>query len=73
VVKIHIARGDVEINRFQLGQLDVVFEPARDNRDVLLRNAGKFYVGAKNFARTYGWAEEVSFLLSKLLDSNATK
>ncbi|PVH88923.1 hypothetical protein DL98DRAFT_159187 [Cadophora sp. DSE1049] len=58
VVKIHIARGDVEVNRFQLGQLDVVFEPARDNRDVLLRNAGKFYVGAKNFTRTYGWAEE---------------
>ncbi|KAK0110478.1 hypothetical protein ONS96_002087 [Cadophora gregata f. sp. sojae] len=58
VVKIHIARGDVEVNRFQLGQLDVVFEPARDNTDVLLRNAGKFYVGAKNFARTYGWAEE---------------
>ncbi|KAH7409413.1 hypothetical protein BKA64DRAFT_664886 [Cadophora sp. MPI-SDFR-AT-0126] len=58
VVKIHIARGDVELNRFQLGQLEVMFEPARDNRDVLLRNAGKFYVGAKNFARTYGWAEE---------------
>lgn len=61
LVKIHIARGDVEVHRFQLGQMDVVFEPARDNSSVLLRNAGKYYAGAKNVASTFGgWEEEVS-------------
>ncbi|KAL2074641.1 hypothetical protein VTL71DRAFT_8419 [Oculimacula yallundae] len=58
IVKIHIARGDVEISRYQLGQLDVVFEPARVNSDVLLKNAGKFYAGARYLAGTYGWEDE---------------
>ncbi|KAL5327071.1 hypothetical protein ACEPPN_004762 [Leptodophora sp. 'Broadleaf-Isolate-01'] len=58
LVKIHIARGDVEVSRFQLGQTDIVFETARDNKDVLLRNAGKFYVGAKSLAGNYGFVDE---------------
>ncbi|CZT05553.1 uncharacterized protein RAG0_11588 [Rhynchosporium agropyri] len=58
IVKIHIARGDVEVSRFQLGQTDIVFDPARDNSEVLLKNAGKFYVGAKNLASTLGWEDE---------------
>ncbi|KAH7360415.1 hypothetical protein BKA65DRAFT_184467 [Rhexocercosporidium sp. MPI-PUGE-AT-0058] len=59
IVKIHIARGDVEISRFQLGQMeDVVFEKARGNRDVLLRNAGKFYLGAKSIAGSEGLEDE---------------
>ncbi|CAL3964998.1 unnamed protein product [Diplocarpon coronariae] len=58
LAKIHIARGDVEISRFQLGQSGWAHKSAVDNRDTLLRNAGKFYVGAKGLAAANGWKEE---------------
>lgn len=59
LVKIHIARGDCEVNRFQLGQMEVPFETASNNSEVLLKNAGKMYVGAKNLAANYNWEEQV--------------
>lgn len=60
IVKIHIARGDVEVLRFQLGQTEIAFKVAVDNGNVLLGNAGKFYIGAKNNADFQGMDEEVS-------------
>lgn len=59
IVKIHIARGDVEILRYQLGQMEIAFKAAVDNGNVLLGNAGKFYIGAKNNADFQGLEDEV--------------
>ncbi|KAI9055264.1 hypothetical protein LZ554_000228 [Drepanopeziza brunnea f. sp. 'monogermtubi'] len=56
IVKIHIARGDCEVGRFQLGESG--FKAAFDNREVLLRNAGKFYAGAKALAPTHAHENE---------------
>lgn len=64
VVKIHIARGDCEVGRFQLGEDG--FKAAFDNREVLLRNAVKFYAGAKNLAPTHAIQDEVSFRSSSV-------
>ncbi|PBP24329.1 hypothetical protein BUE80_DR004650 [Diplocarpon rosae] len=58
LAKIHIARGDIEISRFQLGQNGWAYKSAVENKDTLLRNAGKFYVGAKGLAAANGWEEE---------------
>lgn len=48
--KIHLARGDVELLRFQLGQPPNNFDSAAKNAGVLVKNAEKFYRGAKALA-----------------------
>ncbi len=60
IAQIHIARGDVEVLRYQLGQMDIAFKPAADNGNVLLGNAGKFYTGARNNADFLQLEDEVS-------------
>lgn len=39
-----------------------MFEVARENGAILLRNAGKFYAGAKGIAKSEGEKEEVSYV-----------
>ncbi|KAG0646803.1 hypothetical protein D0Z07_6460 [Hyphodiscus hymeniophilus] len=56
--KIHLARGDTELSRFQLGQPPNNLESAAKNGSVLVRNAEKFYRGAKALAASAGAAKE---------------
>ncbi|POS85777.1 hypothetical protein EPUL_003484 [Erysiphe pulchra] len=58
--KIYLARGDVELLRFQLGQNEIDFNIARENSTVLLKNAGKYYRGSLAIARNVG-AETIAF------------
>ena len=53
VANIHMLRGDVELLRWQLGQGDGNggYEVARKNAGTLLKNAEKFYRGAKALAQ----------------------
>jgi hypothetical protein len=55
--KIHLTRGDVEFLRFQLGQPPLNFDGAAKNGSVLLKNAEKFYRGAKTLAASAGAPE----------------
>ena len=59
LAKIHLARGDVELLRFQLGQPPAAaYDVASKNAAVLARNAEKFYRGAGALARAAGQASE---------------
>ena len=48
--KIHLARGDTELLRFQLGQPPSNLDSAAKNGSVLIKNAEKFYRGARTLA-----------------------
>ena len=48
--KIHLARGDTELLRFQLGQPPNDHDAAAKNGAILVKNAEKFYRGAKALA-----------------------
>ncbi|KAB8234647.1 uncharacterized protein BDW43DRAFT_51139 [Aspergillus alliaceus] len=56
--KIHIARGDVEMNRWRLGMSPWNYTMAQQNATVLLRNAQTYYRGAAAFARRDGNTDE---------------
>jgi hypothetical protein len=58
IAKIHLARGDVEMLRFRLGQSPNSYEPAQKNSEVLLKNAGVYYKGAAGLAQNIGMTEE---------------
>ncbi|KAL3425217.1 hypothetical protein PVAG01_04498 [Phlyctema vagabunda] len=60
LAKIHLARGDAEVHRFQLGQAPSHYDVANKNGSVLLKNAEKFYRGAANTARSTGDEKEVA-------------
>ncbi|KAI9742795.1 MAG: hypothetical protein M1818_003524 [Claussenomyces sp. TS43310] len=59
LAKIHLARGDVELLRYQLGQSPTSYEPAKKSEAILLKNAGTFYRGAEAHASTSGSRKEV--------------
>ncbi|CCU80330.1 hypothetical protein BGHDH14_bgh04734 [Blumeria hordei DH14] len=52
--KIHLTRGDVELLRYQLGQVEGGISIAKASSTVLLRNADKFYRGSASIARNKG-------------------
>jgi tetratricopeptide (TPR) repeat protein len=54
VHKIHLARGDAELLRFQLGQAPTSFQPAAANAPTLLKNAAVYYRGGAGFAKNEG-------------------
>lgn len=56
--KIHLARGDTELLRFQLGQSPNNYDVAAKNGGVLVKNAEKFYRGAKALAASSGAEKE---------------
>lgn len=56
--KIHLARGDAEMYRWQLGCSPWQYKIAQDNAATLLRNAQTYYRGAAALARRDGAAEE---------------
>lgn len=56
--KIHIARGDVELNRWRLGSAPWEYAMAQQNGSLLLRNAQTYYRGAAALARRDGAVEE---------------
>lgn len=56
--KVHLARGDVELLRFQLGQPPDDYDAAAKNGSVLIKNAEKFYRGAKALAANSGGKKE---------------
>ncbi|KAJ5833182.1 hypothetical protein N7474_001493 [Penicillium riverlandense] len=56
--KIHLARGDVEMHRWQLGMSPWNYEMAQQNGATLLRNAQTYYRGAAALARRDGAGEE---------------
>ena len=56
--KIHLARGDVEMNRWRLGREPWEYAMAQKNASLLLRNAQTYYRGAAAVARRDGAAEE---------------
>ncbi|KAE8159905.1 hypothetical protein BDV40DRAFT_228403 [Aspergillus tamarii] len=56
--KIHVARGDIEMNRWRLGMPPWEYTMAQQNATVLLRNAQTYYRGAAALARRDGNADE---------------
>ncbi|KAE8144846.1 hypothetical protein BDV25DRAFT_171068 [Aspergillus avenaceus] len=56
--KIHLARGDVEMNRWRLGTSPWEYALAQQNAATLLRNAQTYYRGAAALARRDGSADE---------------
>jgi hypothetical protein len=56
--KIHLLRGDCEILRFQLSQAPFSYDAAVKNAATLLKNAEKFYRGAKGLAAPAGEEKE---------------
>lgn len=58
IPKIHLARGDVEMNRWRLGTVPWEYAMAQQNASLLLRNAQTYYRGAAALARRDGAAEE---------------
>lgn len=56
--KIHIARGDTEMQRWRLGTAPWNFAMAQQNSATLLRNAQTYYRGAAALARRDGAVEE---------------
>lgn len=56
--KIHIARGDTEMNRWRLGTAPWEYAMAQKNGALLLRNAQTYYRGAAALAKRDGAAEE---------------
>ncbi|RDW83437.1 hypothetical protein BP5796_04928 [Coleophoma crateriformis] len=59
LAKIHLARGDGELLRYQLGQAPSNYDVAAKNGGVLVKNAEKFYRGAGNIARATNEIREV--------------
>ncbi|KAI1005776.1 hypothetical protein K3495_g2445 [Podosphaera aphanis] len=51
VEKIHLARGDVELSRFQLGQTGLGLRVSQSNSSTLLKNAEKYYRGSEILMR----------------------
>lgn len=64
--KIHLARGDVELLRYQLGQHPTSYGPAKKNGAMLLKNAGTFYRGAESHAARAGSQKEIQEAAVKL-------
>lgn len=60
LAKIHLARGDVELLRFQLGRPPGNYDIALKNAAVLVKNAEKFYRGGGNIAKSVGDMNEVA-------------
>ncbi|TQS35742.1 hypothetical protein Golomagni_03828 [Golovinomyces magnicellulatus] len=60
VEKIHLARGNVELLRYQLGQSEYPLAVAKENGHVLLKNAGKYFRGSSAIAKSNGM-EEIEF------------
>ncbi|EED17035.1 conserved hypothetical protein [Talaromyces stipitatus ATCC 10500] len=58
IPKIHIARGDAEMARWQLGRPPWSYPPANENSATLLKNAQTYYRGAANLARRDGDSEQ---------------
>lgn len=58
IPKIHLARGDAELLRFQLGQPPTPYDVAAKNGGTLVKNAEKFYRGARALAATEGAKSE---------------
>ncbi|EAW14691.1 uncharacterized protein ACLA_001020 [Aspergillus clavatus NRRL 1] len=56
--KIHLARGDAEMNRWRLGLAPWEYALAQQNGATLLRNAQTYYRGAAALARRDGAMEE---------------
>ncbi|PLB33399.1 uncharacterized protein BDW47DRAFT_129994 [Aspergillus candidus] len=56
--KIHLARGDGEMNRWKLGMSPWEYPTAQQNGAVLLRNAQTYYRGAAALARRDGATDE---------------
>ncbi|WEW58815.1 hypothetical protein PRK78_004283 [Emydomyces testavorans] len=56
--KIHIARGDVEMYRWRLGNDPWNYGPANDNAALLLKNAETYYRGGAAIAKRDGWPRE---------------
>lgn len=56
--KIHLARGDTEMNRWRLGMAPWEYAMAQQHASLLLRNAQTYYRGAAALARRDGAAEE---------------
>lgn len=56
--KIHLARGDIEMNRWRLGIAPWEYTMAQQNASLLLRNAQTYYRGAAALARRDGATEE---------------
>lgn len=54
VGKVHLARGDAELSRYQLGQLERPLKVSFDNAKTLLINAVKYYRGSKKQAEIQG-------------------
>lgn len=62
VVKMHLARGDVELLRYQLGRggEEIALAAAAKNAPTLLKNAGTYYRGSIALAKQHieSWADE---------------
>jgi hypothetical protein len=56
--KIFITRGDVELLRAALGRGNNVFPTAQKNQEILMKNAEKYYRGAKVLTESSGVKEE---------------
>ncbi|KAJ5322492.1 Tetratricopeptide-like helical [Penicillium brevicompactum] len=56
--KIHLGRGDAEMHRWRLGRAPWNHAVAKQNGNMLLRNAQTYYRGAAALARRDGAAEE---------------
>jgi hypothetical protein len=59
VAKIHLARGDIELLRFRLGQPQSLLDVAARNSAKLLKNAGAYYRGAEANGRVLKADREV--------------
>lgn len=64
LVKIHLARGDIELYRYRLGRSSgegEAYAPAAKNGSTLLKNAATYYRGAAALARSdaVSWEEEL--------------
>lgn len=57
--KIHLARGDTELLRFQMGLEPTDFAVAKTNAPLLLKNAGTFYRGAVAVAKNEKNTKEI--------------
>ncbi|RKF80930.1 hypothetical protein GcM1_188017 [Golovinomyces cichoracearum] len=70
VEKIHLARGNVELLRYQLGQSEHPLAVAKENARVLLKNAAKYFRGSSAIAKSNGMVEiEFEANLKELLTS----
>lgn len=66
LAKINIARGDVELRRFRLGELPIEHALAKRSAATLLKNAQTYYRGAAGLARNDGVEDEEQEAMVKL-------